>query len=66
MGTGAGAGVDFAWEQEELEAKSLSKYDLYTLNPFPNFSVVFGEGVRRMGGASARFVGRFVAPDSLT
>ena len=41
---------------EKLKAKSLSKYDQYTLNPFPNFSVVFGEGVRRTGGATARFV----------
>jgi hypothetical protein len=42
--------VDSAWQQRKLEAKSLSKYDQCTLNPFPNFNVVFGdrEAVRRM------------------
>ena len=52
------ANVDSAWEQKNLEAKSLSKYDLWTLNPIPDLNVAFGEGVRRTGGASARFVGR--------
>jgi hypothetical protein len=45
---------------EKLEAKSLSKYDLCILSPFSNFNVVFGEGVRRTGGASARFVGQIL------
>ncbi len=31
---------------------SLSKYDLYTLCPDPNFNVVFGEGVQWTGGAA--------------
>jgi hypothetical protein len=47
---GAGAGVDNVWEQRKLEVKFLSKYDQYTLNPFPNFSVVFGGGAEGGGG----------------
>jgi hypothetical protein len=52
-GTCVWAGVDSAWEQRNLEASSLSKYDQCSLNPLPNFNVVFGEGVQRTGGASA-------------
>ncbi|MBK7320072.1 MAG: hypothetical protein IPO36_05270 [Anaerolineales bacterium] len=57
--TVAVAGVDSAWEQKKLEAKSLSKYDQRTLSPFTNFNVAFGdcEAVRWTGGAGARFVG---------
>jgi len=51
-------GVDSAWEQKNLKAKSLSKYDLCALNPFPDLNGAFGEGVRRMGGTNAGFVGR--------
>ncbi len=46
---------------EKLKAKSLSKYGQYTLSPISNVNAIFGdcEAVRRTGGASACFVGRF-------
>ncbi len=48
------AGVDSAWEQKNLKAKSLFKYDLCTLNAFPDFNVAFGWGHRTRSVASGR------------
>ncbi len=41
--------VDSASAQKNLKAKSLSKYDMFTLNPLPSLNVAFGEGVRKDG-----------------
>ena len=38
-----GASVDSVLEQKNLKAKSLSKYDLCTLNPFPDLNFAFGD-----------------------
>ena len=36
-------GVDSAWEQKNLKANPLSKYDLCTLNLFLDLNVAFGD-----------------------